>query len=74
MMCHGQKNFWNAFDYFGIVGKFGGNVQNVLKKVSGFDIQTICPLHGPVLKEDLGYYLGLYDRYERIIEKIVRDI
>ena len=51
--------------YFGIVGKFGGNVQNVLKKVSGFDIQTICPLHGPVLKEDLGYYLGLYDIWSK---------
>lgn len=51
--------------YFGIVGKFGGNVQNVLKKVSGFGIQTICPLHGPVLKEDLGYYLGLYDIWSK---------
>lgn len=51
--------------YFGIVGKFGGNVQNVLKKLSGFDIQTICPLHGPVLKEDLGYYLGLYDIWSK---------
>ena len=51
--------------YFGIVGKFGGNVQNVLKKVSGFDIQIICPLHGPVLKEDLGYYLGLYDIWSK---------
>ena len=51
--------------YFGIVGKFGGNVQNVLKKVSAFDIQTICPLHGPVLKENLGYYLGLYDIWSK---------
>ena len=51
--------------YFGIVGKFGGNVQNVLKKVSGFDVKTICPLHGPVLKEDLGYYLNLYDIWSK---------
>ena len=46
--------------YFGIVGKFGKQVAAVLKKVSGFDIETICPLHGPVLSEDLDYYLGLY--------------
>lgn len=47
--------------YFGIVGKFGMQVQNVLKKVSAFDVKTICPLHGPVLSENLGYYLNLYD-------------
>ncbi|MCI5910169.1 MAG: FprA family A-type flavoprotein [Oscillospiraceae bacterium] len=47
--------------YFGIVGKFGMQVQNVLKKLSAFDIKTICPLHGPVLSENLGYYLNLYD-------------
>ena len=46
--------------YFGIVGKYGAQVQNLLKKVAGFDIKMICPLHGPVLKEDLGYYIGLY--------------
>ena len=46
--------------YFGIVGKYGPQVQNVLKKAENLDIQTICPLHGPVLKEDLGYYLDLY--------------
>ena len=46
--------------YFGIVGKFGKQVTNVLKKASALDIQTICPLHGPVLSEDLDYYLGLY--------------
>ncbi len=47
--------------YFGIVGKFGMQVQNVLKKVSAFDVKTICPLHGPVLSSNLGYYLNLYD-------------
>lgn len=46
--------------YFGIVGKYGMQVQNVLKKASALEIRTICPLHGPVLKEDLGYYLNLY--------------
>ena len=46
--------------YFGIVGKYGMQVQNVLKKAANLDIQTICPLHGPVLKENLGYYLNLY--------------
>ena len=47
--------------YFGIVGKFGVNVQALLKKASALDIKTICPLHGPVLNENLGYYLNLYD-------------
>ncbi len=47
--------------YFGIVGKFGKNVQAVLKKAAGLDIQVICPLHGPVLSENLGYYLETYD-------------
>jgi len=46
--------------YFGIVGKFGAQVQAVLKKASALDIQMICPLHGPVLKENLNYYLDLY--------------
>ena len=49
--------------YIGIVGKYGVQVQNLLKKASGFDIQIICPLHGPVLKENLGYYLGLYNTW-----------
>ena len=49
--------------YFGIVGKYGAQVQSLLKKASGFDIQIICPLHGPVLKENLGYYLGLYNTW-----------
>ena len=47
--------------YIGIVGKYGKQVQNVLKAASALDIATICPLHGPVLTEDLGHYLHLYD-------------
>ena len=47
--------------YIGIVGKYGSQVQALLKKAAALDIQTICPLHGPVLKENLGYYLNLYD-------------
>ena len=47
--------------YIGIVGKYGGPVQTLLKKAAALDIQTICPLHGPVLKENLGYYINLYD-------------
>ncbi|MBO7326135.1 MAG: flavin reductase [Clostridia bacterium] len=47
--------------YFGIVGKYGAQVQNLLKKASTLDIQTICPLHGPILTENLGYYLNLYN-------------
>ena len=49
--------------YIGIVGRFGANVQAVLKKAAGLDIQTICPLHGPVLTENLGHYIGLYDTW-----------
>ncbi len=49
--------------YFGIVGKYGAQVQALLKKAAGLDIQTICPLHGPVLKENLGYYLNLYNTW-----------
>lgn len=49
--------------YIGIVGKYGAQVQNLLKKASGLDIQMICPLHGPVLKENLGYYLNLYNTW-----------
>lgn len=49
--------------YIGIVGKYGAQVQKLLKKVSGLDVQTICPLHGPVLKDDLEYYLGLYNTW-----------
>ncbi len=49
--------------YFNIVGKYGAPVQALLKKASALDIQTICPLHGPILKENLGYYLDLYDTW-----------
>ena len=49
--------------YFGIVGKYGAQVQAILKKASALDIQIICPLHGPVLKENLGYYLDLYNTW-----------
>ncbi len=47
--------------YFGIVGKFGANVQSLLKKASNLEIKTICPLHGPILKENINYYLNLYN-------------
>ncbi len=49
--------------YFGIVGKYGAQVQMLLKKAADLDIQTICPLHGPVLSENLGYYLNLYQTW-----------
>lgn len=49
--------------YIGIVGKYGAQVQQLLKKAAGFDIEKICPLHGPVLTENLGYYIGLYDTW-----------
>ena len=49
--------------YFGIVGKYGAQVQRVLAKAKNLEIQTICPLHGPVLSEDLGYYLSTYDTW-----------
>ncbi len=49
--------------YFGIVGKYGMQVQALLKKAAALDIQTICPLHGPILTENLGYYLDLYNTW-----------
>ena len=49
--------------YFNIVGKYGAPVQTLLKKAAGLDIATICPLHGPVLKDNLGYYLDLYNTW-----------
>ncbi|MBE5868194.1 MAG: FprA family A-type flavoprotein [Lachnospiraceae bacterium] len=51
--------------YFGIVGKYGVFVQKLLKKIGDLDIRRICPLHGPVLSENLGYYIGLYDTWSR---------
>jgi len=49
--------------YFGIVGKYGAQVQAVLKKAAGLEIEAICPLHGPMLTENLGYYIGLYNTW-----------
>ena len=49
--------------YFGIVGKYGVQVQMVLKRVADIEIETICPLHGPILSENLGYYLDLYNTW-----------
>lgn len=49
--------------YFGIVGKYGVQVQKLLQKASKLDIEKICPLHGPILTENLGYYLGLYNTW-----------
>lgn len=51
--------------YFNIVGKYGAQVQVLLKKAATLDIQMICPLHGPILKEDLGYYIGKYDIWSK---------
>ena len=49
--------------YFGIVGKYGIQAQKLLQKVSSLDVSIICPLHGPVLSENLGYYVNLYNTY-----------
>ncbi len=49
--------------YFGIVGKYGTQVQALLKKAAALDIEIICPLHGPILSENLSYYIGLYDTW-----------
>ena len=49
--------------YFGIVGKYGAQVQALLKKAAALDIKTICPLHGPILSENLGYYINLYNTW-----------
>ncbi len=51
--------------YFGIVGKYGAQVQSVLKKLAGVEINTICPLHGPILDSDLSYYLTTYDTWSK---------
>ena len=51
--------------YLNIVGKYGAQVQALLKKAAALDIAMICPLHGPVLKENLGHYIGLYDKWSR---------
>ncbi len=68
----GKFGAWNADEpwadearryYIGIVGKYGAQVQKLLSKAKGLDIEMICPLHGPVLKENLGYYLDLYNTW-----------
>ena len=69
----GKCGFWGEEDsdwacegrryYFNICGKYGMQVQNLLKKAAGLDIKMICPLHGPVLRENLGYYLSLYQTW-----------
>ncbi|MBE6284026.1 MAG: FprA family A-type flavoprotein [Mediterranea massiliensis] len=51
--------------YFNICGKYGAQVQALLKKVAALPVETICPLHGPVLSEDLGYYISLYDTWSK---------
>ena len=51
--------------YFNICGKYGMQVQALLKKLGNLDIESICPLHGPILKENLGYYIGLYDTWSK---------
>lgn len=51
--------------YFNIVGKYGAMVQQLLKKVAPLEVEVICPLHGPVLSEDLAYYVGLYDTWSK---------
>ena len=51
--------------YFNIVGKYGMQVQSVLKKASKLDIKTICPLHGPILRENLEYYINKYDIWSK---------
>lgn len=51
--------------YYGIVGKFGMPVQTLLKKLGGLAVKTICPLHGPILTENLGEYIGLYDKWSK---------
>lgn len=53
--------------YIGIVGKYGAQVQALLKKASGLDISVICPLHGPILNNDLGNYIGLYNTWSSYV-------
>lgn len=68
---HGNINDLRAWPdearryYYNICGKYGQPVQALLKKVGALDVQRICPLHGPMLTEDLGYYIGLYDKWSR---------
>ncbi|MFI3247821.1 MAG: FprA family A-type flavoprotein [Rikenellaceae bacterium] len=51
--------------YYNIVGKYGNNVQSLLKKLDGVEVRTIAPLHGPIIREDIGYYVNMYDLWSR---------
>lgn len=65
-LCKGGKWDCEARRYYiNICGKYGAQVQTLLKKATALDIKTICPLHGPVLKENLSHYIGLYDTWSR---------
>ena len=65
-LCNGGEWIDEARRYYiNICGKYGVQVQTLLKKAATLDIQMICPLHGPVLKENLGYYIGLYDTWSK---------
>lgn len=65
-LCHNEEWACEARRYyFNICGKYGGPVQALLKKAATLDIACICPLHGPILKENLGYYIGLYDTWSK---------
>ncbi|MBQ8565609.1 MAG: FprA family A-type flavoprotein [Bacteroidaceae bacterium] len=65
-LCHDEDWACEARRYyFNICGKYGGPVQALLKKAATLDIACICPLHGPILKENLGYYIGLYDTWSK---------
>lgn len=65
-LCHDEEWADEARRYyFNICGKYGAPVQALLKKAATLDIAVICPLHGPVLTENLGYYIGLYDKWSR---------
>lgn len=65
-LCHEEEWACEARRYyFNICGKYGAPVQALLKKAAGLDIAIICPLHGPILTENLGYYIGLYDKWSK---------
>ena len=64
MLSYYLQVFYRRY-FINIVGKYGIQVQNVLKKTSTLDIKMICSLHGPILKENLGYYINLYDKWSK---------
>lgn len=65
LSCDGEWACEARRYYFNICGKYGAPVQALLKKAAALDIQIICPLHGPILTENLGYYIGLYDTWSK---------